>query len=47
MDKKRVIPKVPKEERTSIEYGYHSAPLWLVVLCATIIIVGWITLIFH
>ena len=40
MNKNRVIPKVPEEERASIEYGYHKVPTWLIILFTTIIVVG-------
>ena len=47
MNKNRVIPKLPEEERASIEYGYHKVPTWLIILFTVIVIVGWVGLIFY
>jgi hypothetical protein len=33
----RIIPNVPKEERSQIEIGYHNIPNWLLISTGIII----------
>jgi len=38
--KNRIIPNVPKEERSQIEIGCHNIPNWLLYALGIIIVVG-------
>ena len=39
MNKNRIIPNVPKEEREQIEIGHHNIPNWLLYTFGIIIVI--------
>ena len=44
-EKKRIIPEVPKEDRTSFNEGVHEIPNWLLTIFGITLIIFFATII--